>query len=59
MEEEGVIMNISYNGFSIILPKYGLEGFIQLDADDERQHQARLKALLEQDSEQLINVRSF
>lgn len=56
MEEEAVVSNISYNGFGVILPKYGLEGFIQLDPEDEKQHQARLKALLEQDSEQIINV---
>jgi len=56
MEEEAVIMNIGPNGFNVILPKYGMEGFIQLSPEDEKRHQARLKSLLEKDNEQIINV---
>lgn len=57
MDEEAIVMSILPNGFSVMLPKYGLEGFINLDAEDERKHQAKIKALLEKDSEQIINVR--
>ena len=56
LEEEAIVMNISYNGFSVILPRYGLEGFIELSKEDENAHQIRLKKLLESDADQIINV---
>lgn len=59
MEKEAVLTSIAPNGYSVILPEYGLEGFIQLDPEDEKLHQNRLKALLQKDSEEIINVRSF
>ena len=33
-EEEGIITVILGKGFSVILPKYGLEGFIQFSPED-------------------------
>jgi exosome complex exonuclease DIS3/RRP44 len=33
-EEEGIITGILGKGFSVILPKYGLEGFIQFSPED-------------------------
>ena len=50
-------MTISPNGFTVMLPKFGLEGFIGLNPEDEKVHQARLKELLEKDSDRIINVR--
>jgi hypothetical protein len=57
-EERAAISSITYNGFNIILEKYGLEGFIQLDPEDEKKHQARIKELMEKDSDYIVNVRT-
>ncbi len=48
--------SISPNGFTVLLVKYGLEGFIPLNSDEEKAHQKRIREEVDKDPEHLVNV---
>ena len=59
-EEEGIVTGILGKGFSVILPKYGLEGFIEFSSEDVKIN----KQLIREDKLNIViynnkNIRMF
>lgn len=43
--EDAMITNIAANGFSVILPRYGLEGFINFSNEDKEKNKQQGKEI--------------
>lgn len=43
--EDGMVTNITPNGFFVILPRYGLEGFIEFSKEDKEKNVSKGKEI--------------